>query len=77
MMTPEKIGANKGRLNRRHLRFREPELTQTGVTIVKLANAAGMKKKEIRNGSQKSGSINGLYSGGRKGEVCEGDQSSH
>lgn len=34
------------RLNQNHLRFKDPELTKTGVTVAKILTAAGSKKKE-------------------------------
>jgi hypothetical protein len=40
--------AEHARLNQNHLRFANPELTKTGVTVAKILTAAGTKKKEIK-----------------------------
>jgi hypothetical protein len=38
--------AEHARLNQHHLRFKNPELTKTGITVAKILVAAGSKKKE-------------------------------
>ena len=38
--------AEHARLNQNHLRFKDPELTKTGITVAKILTAAGSKKKE-------------------------------
>lgn len=38
--------AEHARLNQNHLRFADPELTKTGVTVAKILTAAGTKKKK-------------------------------
>jgi hypothetical protein len=38
--------AEHARLNQNHLRFKDPELTKTGITVAKILTAAGTKKKE-------------------------------
>ena len=41
--------AENCRMNQSHMRFSDPELTKTGIMVAKLSNAAGKKKRSLKN----------------------------